>query len=317
MLYFKYIFLMILLSGQGLMRKDEGIHERLADRLASMLTKLNMGQHLDVRMLSEEFNVSARTILRDFDRLGASIPLLKDEHNKKYYLHENYLGKVTAKDIVKFAEISGIRDLYPSLDMSFLRELLNSRADQIYTTQAYSVEDASQFTEIFKVVGNAIRVHKQIEFLYKGVRKCVQPYRLIHHHGNWYLAAVFEKKLKAFRLSRIELLEHQADDDTFIVDPAILSQLEAEETIWFGQEKIEIILTVRADVAEHFQARSLLPEQKIIKLMEDGGLLLSSQITHTTQIFPLVRYWIPHLKIISPERLQDEMEQEVKKYFGI
>jgi len=299
------------------MHKGEGVHERLADRLASILTKLNIGQHLDVRVLSEEFNVSTRTISRDFDRLSASIPLLKDEHNKKYYLHENYLGKVTAKDIINFAEISGIRDLYPSLDMPFLRELLNSRADQIYSTQAYSVEDASQFTEIFKFAGNAIRAHKQIEFLYKGVRKCVQPYRLIHYHGNWYLAAVFEKKIKAYRLSRIELLQHQSDGDIFIADPAILSQLEAEETIWFGQEKIEIILTVRADVAEHFQARSLLPEQKIIKLLEDGGLLLSSQITHTTQIFPLVRYWIPHLKIISPERLQDEMEQEVKKYFGI
>lgn len=299
------------------MRKDEGIHERLADRLASILTKLNMGQHLGVKELSEEFNVSYRTILRDFDRLSASIPLLKDEHNKKYYLHENYLGKVTAKDIIKFAEISGIRDLYPSLDMPFLRELLNSRADQIYTTQAYSVEDASQFTEIFKVVGNAIREHKQIEFLYKGVRKCVQPYRLIHHHGNWYLAAVFEKQLKAFRLSRIELLKHQSDGDVFIVDSAILSQLEAEDTIWFGQEKIEIILTVRADVAEHFQARSLLPEQKIIKLMEDGGLLLSSQITHITQIFPLVRYWIPHLKIISPMTLQYSLEADLKQYLNI
>ena len=148
------------------MHKGEGVHERLADRLASILTKLNIGQHLDVRVLSEEFNVSTRTISRDFDRLSASIPLLKDEHNKKYYLHENYLGKVTAKDIINFAEISGIRDLYPSLDMPFLRELLNSRADQIYSTQAYSVEDASQFTEIFKFAGNAIRAHKQIEFLY-------------------------------------------------------------------------------------------------------------------------------------------------------
>lgn len=299
------------------MQHDEGTHERLADRLASILTKLNMGQHLHVKALATEFNVSTRTISRDFDRLSASIPLLKDENSKKYYLQENYLGKITAKDIINFAQLSGISDLYPSLDMTFLRELLDSRAHQIYITKGYPLEDASQFKELFNIIGKAIQEHKQIEFLYKGATRSVQPYRLIHHHGNWYLAAVYENKLRAYRLSRIELLPHQSKTVTFIVDPSILLQLETEETIWFGQEKTEVILTVCVKVAEHFQARSLLPEQKIIKQLEGGGLLLSSRIAHAAQILPLVRYWIPHLKIISPEKLQDEMEQEIREYFGI
>lgn len=295
---------------------DEGTHERLADRLANILTKLNDGQYLQIKTLAEEFKVSTRTIARDFDRLSASIPLLRDEKSKKYYLQENYLGKITVKDILNFAQISGISNLYPSLDTSFLREILDSRAHKIYSAKNYSVEDAGQFIELFKIIRKAIQEHYEISFLYKGVTKNVQPYRLIHHHGNWYLAAVYKNKLRAYRLSRIEMLSHLSEVIYFIVDPAVLSQLDREDTIWFGLEKIEVILTVHAEVAEHFQARSLLPEQKIIKELSDGGLLLSSQITHAKQILPLVRYWIPHLKIISPERLQDEMEQEVKRYFG-
>lgn len=295
---------------------DEGTHERLADRLANILTKLNDGQYLQIKTLAEEFKVSTRTIARDFDRLSASIPLLRDEKSKKYYLQENYLGKITVKDILNFAQISGISNLYPSLDTSFLREILDSRAHKIYSAKNYSVEDAGQFIELFKIIRKAIQEHYEISFLYKGVTKNVQPYRLIHHHGNWYLAAVYKNKLRAYRLSRIEMLSHLSEVIYFIVDPVVLSQLDREDTIWFGLEKIEVILTVHAEVAEHFQARSLLPEQKIIKELSDGGLLLSSQITHAKQILPLVRYWIPHLKIISPERLQDEMEQEVKRYFG-
>ena len=88
-------------------------------------------------------------------------------------------------------------------------------------------------------------------------------------------------------------------------------------TIWFGQEKQEVILTVHADVALHFQQRQLLPEQQVIKKLDDGGLLLSSRITHITQILPLVRYWIPHLKIVNPEGLQDEMEKDLKEYLNI
>jgi len=167
------------------------------------------------------------------------------------------------------------------------------------------------------VFSAAIQQHKQVTFLYRGEPKSVSPYRLIHHHGNWYLAATFENELRAYRLSRIELLSDQSMCVDFEVDPEILAQLENEETIWFGQEKTEVVLKVDAEVAIHFQARALLPEQQVIKFLDDGGLLVSSRIVHTKQILPLVRYWVPHLKIISPEGLQDEMEQGLKQYLGI
>lgn len=299
------------------MQRDESVHERLADRLANILTQLNMGQQLDVKELASEFGVSTRTIMRDFDRLNTSLPLLKDDLTKKYYLDSNYLGKISSKDIRGFAEISGIFYLYPSLDINFLRELLDHRAHQVYSAKGYSFEDASQFKTLFKVFSQAIQEHRQIEFLYKGLTRRVQPYRLINHHGNWYLAAVREEKLKAYRLSRIELLSHPYENIYFKPDPTILSQLETENTIWFGLKKTEIILTVEADVAAHFQYRSLLPEQKIIKQFDDGRLLLSSSITHVKQILPLVRYWIPHLKIMSPEGLQQEMEREITQYLSL
>lgn len=299
------------------MQRDEATHERLAERLANILTQLNMGQQLSIKELASEFKVSTRTISRDFDRLSASLPLVKDDTSKKYYLPMSYLGKVTPKDIRNFAQLSGIRDLYPSLDISFLRELLDHCAQQTYSTRGYPLEDASQFQALFKVFSTAIQQYRQVFFLYRGESKCVSPYRLIHHHGNWYLAATFTNKLRAYRLSRIELLPDQSMCTNFEVDPAVLAQLENEETIWFGQEKTEVILRVDAEVATHFQARALLPEQQVIKSLEDGGLFVSSRIVHTKQILPLVRYWLPHLKIISPERLQDEMEQGLKKYLRI
>ena len=55
----------------------------------------------------------------------------------------------------------------------------------------------------------------------------------------------------------------------------------------------------------------------IIKELDDGGLLLSSRIAHVTQILPLVRYWIPHLKIVNPESLQDEVGKGLKEYLDV
>ena len=296
------------------MQKDtQNKNETLANRLIDILTRLNSGEKLTINMLAESYDAHPKTIRRDLVRLeSCNLPIQRE--GKYFYLDSTYLGKLKLKDIQSFARISGIRHLYPNLDVSFIRELLDSR---VYDAKGYFVEDAAQFKTLFEVFGEAIRKHQQIGFLYKGEPRVVEPYKLVHHHGCWYLAAVRKGVLRAYRLSRIELSPHPHELLSFKPDSTILTQLEDEESIWFGQEKQEIILTVHADVALHFQQRPLLPEQQVIKKLDDGGLLLSSQITHHTQILPLVRYWIPHLKIVNPEGLQDEMEWGLKKYLDI
>ena len=296
------------------MQKDtQNKNETLANRLIDILTRLNSGEKLTINMLAESYDAHPKTIRRDLVRLeSCNLPIQKE--GKYFYLDSTYLGKLKLKDIQSFARISGIRHLYPNLDVSFIRELLDSR---VYDAKGYFVEDASQFKALFEVFGEAIRKHQQIGFLYKGEPRVVEPYKLVHHHGCWYLAAVRKGVLRAYRLSRIELSPHPHELLSFKPDSTILTQLEDEESIWFGQEKQEIILTVHADVALHFQQRQLLPEQQVIKQLDDGGLLLSSRITHHTQLLPLVRYWIPHLKIVSPEGLQDKMKLSLKEYLGI
>ena len=288
-------------------------NETLANRLADILTRLNSGYRLEPNALAKEYSTHPRTIKRDFDRFeGCNIPLQKE--GKYYFLDPRYLGQLTFKDIRTFSQISGIQSLYPKLDVSFLRELLDSR---VYGAKGYSVEDASQFKELFRLFSEAILKHQQIAFLYKKESRVVEPYKLLHHHGSWYLAAVRKGELRAYRLSRIELSPHTHELANYKPDPQILSQLEDEKSIWFGQEKLEVILTVHVDVASHFQQRQLLPEQQVIKELDDGNLLLSSRITHVTQILPLVRYWIPHLKIVNPVGLQEQIDNELKEYLGI
>lgn len=292
--------------------RTQNKNETLANRLIDILTRLNSGEKLTVNLLAENYAAHPKTIRRDLVRLeSCNLPIQRD--GRYFYLDPTYLGRLKLKDIQSFARISGVRHLYPNLDVSFIRELLDSR---IYDAKGYFVENASQFKTLFEVFAEAIRKHEQVGFLYKNESRVVEPYKLVHHHGCWYLAAVRKGVLRAYRLSRIELSTHSHALLNFTPDKTILTQLEDEESIWFGQEKQEIILTVHADVASHFKQRLLLPEQNILKILDDGSLLISSRITHKTQLLPLVRYWIPHLKIVNPEGLQDEMESELKQYIN-
>ena len=181
------------------MKRKASTHECLAERLANILTKLNTVYQLGVAELAPEFQVSTRTIERDFDRLNTYLPLLQDEYTQKYFLDPVYLGRFKLQDIQNFAQLSGISELYPSLDMSFLRGLLDERANQVFSAKGYYYENAQQFAEHFQVFAGAIHKRQKISFIYNDRLRHVDPYRLIHHQGSWYLAAAVTDELRAYR----------------------------------------------------------------------------------------------------------------------
>ena len=297
------------------MAKNSERSEKLADRLATMLVMLDNGESLNLKELAIKFEVSERTLARDISRLKSAkldLGLVSDLEGEQKYRTTNKVFKL--KDIQKFAKISGAYGVYPELKPSFLKKLFKGREQAIYEAKGYAYEDASKLEKLLAMLSEAIEKNQQIAFLYNGEPRVVEPYRLIHHHGSWYLAAIRKGKLLTYRVSRIARSYQQHELSTFEPNPDILKQLEDEDSIWFGQEKSEVILKVHADVVLHFMQRQLLPGQELVKTLEDGGILVSSKISHAMQLLPLVRYWIPHVEIISPKHLQDELEAGLKWY---
>ena len=86
-------------------------HDTLVYRLAQMLVKLNQGERLDPSALADEFGVNLRTIQRDLNARFAYLPLQKTDGY--YHLDPTFLGKLSTKDIERFAGLAGIRGLFP------------------------------------------------------------------------------------------------------------------------------------------------------------------------------------------------------------
>src|SRR5947207_2577615 len=102
-----------------------GNHDTLVYRLAQMLVKFNQGEKLDPRSLAEEFKVNLRTIQRDLNVRFAYLPLEKSDG--RYYLDPAFLGKLSTRDIERFAALAGIRALFPSLSDEFLSDIFDAR----------------------------------------------------------------------------------------------------------------------------------------------------------------------------------------------
>ena len=284
-------------------------HDTLSFRLADILVKLNNGEKLDPHQLAQEYKVNLRTIQRDLnERLGV-LPL--QHENGLYRLESFYLGKLTLKDIKNFATLAGVSGLFPKLDTDFIRAILDSTISQAYEVKGQSLEDVSHLKPLFEQLQTAILSHKECCFLYKGTEHIVEPYKLIHHHGCWYIAASHNGVLKAYKLA---LLKNLLTQQQFMPDPLLVAQVSQEESIWFGLEKREVILTVDKKAASHFKRRQLVPAQQVIKELEDGSLIVSSHISHDLQMLPIVRYWIPHVRVVSPVGLREACMESVRQY---
>lgn len=290
-------------------------HETLVYRLSQILVKLNQGLKLDPKALAQEFKVNLRTIQRDLNERFAYLPLEKIEGH--YRLDPTFLGKLSTKDIERFASLAGVRGLFPSLSDDFLRDIFDDRMHGALLVKGHNYEDLRGKEKLFGALEKAIYDRKQVNFDYAkdGTLKSyagVAPYKLINHKGIWYLTAMDADKLKSYSFSKIQNLK--VLEIVFDWDAAIDTKIASDDGIWHSETPREVVLKASPKVAGYFKRRKLIGNQIIEKELADGSLIISAKVSHDNQILPIVRYWIPNLSIISPESLQAYLEQGLRAY---
>ena len=292
-----------------------GNHDTLVYRLAQILVKLNQGEMLNPLALAAEFGVNLRTIQRDLNVRFAYLPLQKTDG--RYRLDLAYLGKLSTRDVERFASLAGVRGLFPSLSDDFLGDIFDSRMQSALLVKGHNYEDLAGKQDVFRQLERAIvaRFHVSFDYVKEEGRKsysAVAPFKLINDKGIWYLVARDSDKLKTFAFTRIERVSQL--DTSYAYEPDIDRMLKEEDGIWLGEQKKEIVLKISHEIAGYFKRRKLIANQVIEKELEDGGLIVSAKVGHVNQVLPIVRYWIPHIRVISPEGLQADMEQELRGY---
>ncbi len=295
----------------GLHQHPTEKHEKLAQRLGDILTLLNQGKILTVTELARHFGTSERTIYRDLNERFAYLPLIKDENG--YRLEERYLGRLDFQDLRDFAAMAGVLGMFPNLDTGFVRELLDTKVNMVYAIKGIAMENTADYAQLFDLLKKAITQRYAVRFSYKKTCKEVFPYKLVHHHGSWYLAGLEDEQIRTYRISLMvsAVINY---DEPFEHDAKLMQQIEDEDSIWMGRDKKKVIIQLNEVAAPYFKARKLLPQQELIQELDGGGLLLSCMVVDLSQILPIVRYWIPHAKIVHPEHLQLQLEQQVLLY---
>lgn len=295
------------------------VHDTLVYRLSQVLTKLNQGESLDPRALADEFGVNLRTIQRDLNVRFASLPLIKTAG--LYRLEPAHLGKLTIKDISQFASLSGVSGLFPQLSEQFLRGVFDSDRKDAWVVMGHHYEDLRGKDAIFSAVEQAIVDHHHIQFTYNKapgqskLRQHMEPYKLINQKGIWYVAAWDDGKLKAFTVTKMEGL--LVAPTVFAPRAHIDEELAKSDGIWLGVPRQRVVLRIAGEVAEYFKRRQLIPNQQIERELMGGDILVSATVAHADEVLPIVRYWIPHVRILEPVEFQQKLDATLAGYLAV
>ncbi len=64
-----------------------------------------------------------------------------------------------------------------------------------------------------------------------------------------------------------------------------------------------------------FFVRKPLKTQRTIETYKDGSMLIEVLANNKMQILPIVYEYLPHIVLIEPKELADEIKTELEKYF--
>jgi len=295
-------------------------YDKILTRLTVILSKLNDGEALSVKILAKEFNVNERTVQRDFNERLVSFPIYQE--NKKWKMQDGYKvektksleDEIILEIIEKITE--GIGGKFATKSHELLSKIKNEDFNPIYTK--LNIEDITDKFKEIQVIESAIKDKVEIECSYDdeehGVYKTtVQPLKIVNFEGFWYLVALRKDGLRKYYLKDISNIK--ATTVKFVTDAKLENLLENSISVWFQKdvEPFEVKIYADETAAKYFKRRPL-PTQKIDSLPQNGSMEFSINITHDMEILPIIKYWLPHLRVIEPQWIQDKIDKSLSDY---
>lgn len=295
-------------------------HERLAFRLSDIITRLNNGERLNIHTLTDEYQVCVRTLKRDFQERLATMDYA--EAGPTYYqLNTSRIGHFTIVDIRRFAHFASIQNLLPSIDRPFFYEQINPNI----VVKGFDYENIQTRASDFEAINQAIKDSVMIEFDYQKVTKSftdtptkhhrLAPYHLLNKNGIWYVVGRRYEQTRTFCFTQVSNLV--VTDEHFDCDEAVKDSLINTDSLFFDNHIDEIVLQVDASVAGYFERRDLLPNQAKTYRLNNGDLHIICHQVHPREVLPIVQYWLPHVRVVSPIAVQKEMEEVLREYLFV
>ena len=300
--------------------------------LLFFLKELLEGKKISLKSFALENDINIRTAQRYIEDIEEAFPdnLLKE--NDFYSFVSN---STLEKNILNFdkKEFEILIDLVSLLEFDISNKFdentkkfvnkIQKQYSQSYMIKQNPFEKLSLKRDLLFDIKNAIKNNRYTKIVYESDKKYIfdeaKILKIIFAEGNFYIAILTKEELNnGFKFLRLNFIS-----DIKLYSNSFKKDIEAEyfiknfQTLFssYKEKTYEVILKINPSVKRFFLQKKFLSSQKIIENKE--YLTLSFEITNDMEILPLVKKWLPNIKIISPKTLNDKFNEELKNYLDL
>lgn len=293
-------------------KRQTYIYERL-------LNASKAKQRIGITQLAKECGVSTKTISRDLHDSLSQMGAIKvgkgwllDEKLAKDSLQSQ--EKITLSVLDNLAKSVG--EIFYHKAHNLLESISSQFASPIFTH--FSTESLGEKElQNFALLESAINAKEQISFVFHSNEFRLEPLKLAFFDGFWYLLGFdttnpTQKIFKKFYLKNISQITRL--NTHFEITQNIEQKLENTNNVWFNlDEPYPVHLFIDKQIAKYF-LRKPLKGQKTLGKYPDGSLEICLNITNEMEILPLICYYIPHIKVLSPDFIKDSVREKISQY---
>ncbi len=304
-----------------------------AQRVLKLLTLFEERDRLCTKEIARLFSTNTRTIQRDMELLKEFLGDNLINPSRGCYALQNRKELFSyLKDSVKlrdFFEYIALFDekflsLFDVRDFPIINQVKKDVA-KLYHVAERPIERLGD--EKIEDIKEAIKSHRKADIRYidrdNKIKhfKNIKPIKIIFAEGNWYLGAMTqEEENGGFKFLRVNFIK-----EFKLLPSTFQREMDAEEFIKRFQSlfqnyqtpSYEVVLEVDSFVARYFKVKKHLKSQKIIQERENGDLLVTFNINNEMEILPLVKKWLPHIRILSPQSLKMRLREDIEAYLKL
>ena len=306
------------------MPREKKAHSKLI-RVAQILRFFMVKEKILSSWLAKEFRTTPRTIQRDLALLKEAGFPLHEIQKGVYRLSKDLIKNLEVFDDTELALMVALKNIVSQLGTPF-QKAANTVLDRIYECVTslpvfVKIDEAIPLdTSFFNRMVKAIREKKQVRFHYSGLKSShpveLEPYRVVYFEGFWYLIGNEPSTgiLKRYALDKIK--DFRLLNSCFKSVPRDLDDtLQKSANIWFAEKmNLEITVLVDAKVGNYFKRRRMFPTQEIKEEKKDGSLVISFKVGHYEAIRDILKSWIPHITVLEPKTIRQNLLSEVKDW---
>jgi predicted DNA-binding transcriptional regulator YafY len=284
--------------------------------------------------IAKELGYSTKTLgrhLNDIATLYSTIIEVKEGKNKVYELVDT--SYVFEKIMTNTDDLYWFFDLIERWDSNVFKDIgyeisKKERDVYLYKNSPFEELKSDKQKDIFRSLKSAIinQEYRDIDYIYDAPRTHIQaiPLKLIFMEQNWYVAIV--DRDVGFRFLRIFFIRDvrnsakrsyakDISSDELEKYSEFLKTLQNPMSKYAEPKEIACI-KVLPSVAKYFDKgmKQQLKSQTFIKKNSDGSIEFTLEYTQPIEVLPLIKKWLPNLKILSPKSLEDALRDDLEAY---